>query len=659
MKTFTIIVAGLLLAGSVLAANVSVRGPADFPAYKIVGPNDPTPGNASFVRPGAKLPVRDDQMQVGDTWYDYQANGCTGKKIAIDEQGGVHVTWMDGYSSENAGTRQQKYNYYFDGAWLEEDGVQAPPGTRSGYGTIILTREEFQRAMIFCHATGIIQGDDPTTLVLIDFDIGFGAFENFLTPNYPENNVYWPIGVLSPGGIIHVVNNRSDAGMISYTGTEFNNGQPNFPDVPIEVSPTSLNTYNIAQSPYSERAAITWISSRTGIPAPVEWDGLLAYQINNDLWLAWTDDGFDWNFENPLNVTNVIPTDPTLEDTVAAMGDTLRPFTTHEIIFDANDMIHIVFEARGMWEMPVYDPEVNRPPIYGQTLDASLLFHWTEEDCTFSPVADGWFSQQVLDDSSNVVLWPQPGAWKSNVCQPSLAYAPNGDLFCLFNFYPYGDYNDYVDPLNQVVVGRCHGDVAVTVSEDNGATWFYPTMVTETSSPLAGVGEAMCEEYPTLAEKVDENLHILYILDHEAGSVVQDDNANNTLNEVFYVTFPVDEVRRDSIWNGPDFHINTPHNPDAVADRKDVLPAEFALTGAYPNPFNSSARIEFNVMTGQNIELGLFSTNGRKVADLYSGNALSGRHQVTLHGAELPAGVYIVKLTNGIEISTMKVAMVK
>ncbi len=655
MRTTVLVAAGLLLATGLQAKDIREVGRnRTTPAYKLIGPNDPLPGEIRFTPPRPLPPGRDDvivgeQLEAGNTWYDYQSNGCVGKMIAVDEQGGVHVTWMDGYSSDNAGTRQQKYNYYADGAWIEEDGIQAPPGSRSGYGSIALSREEEQRALIFCHAI-LVAGQEPTGVVLIDFGRGFGAFESFPTPNYADTRVLWPQGIVSPDEIIHVVGNRSDAGMISYTGTEFAGGQPSFPDVPIEVSPTSLNTYRIAQSPNSERAAITWIASRTGIPAPAEWDGFLAYQINNDLWLAWTDDGVEWNFDNPLNVTNVIPPNPDLEGD-ESYGDTLRPFITHDVIFDENDMIHIIFDTRGMWEMAIYDPEVDRPPIDGMTLDASILFHWTEEDCTFSPVADGWFSQQIRDENDSLVIWPQPGAWKSNVCAPSLAYAPNGDLYCVYNYYPYDDYNDYVDNA-----GRSHGDVNVAVSTNNGASWYYPTMLVQTLSQLPEPGQGMCEEYPTVAEKVDEDLHILYILDHEAGTSIQDENANNTLNEVYYLRVPIDEVARDSIYEGPAFHVVP---PVSVHDDGVSAPSQFRLAGAYPNPFNNTARIEYDLEVRQDIELALYSTNGQKVAALFAGESLPGRHQVMLNAVELPTGIYIVRLSNGVSASTMKVALIR
>lgn len=661
MNVIGTVALGLLVGPALNAATRGVvKETRQLPPYQVAGPAEEAAwAHGRFLPPRPLPPRRDDvigdQFEAGDTYYDYQTNGSVGKMIGLDSQGGIHVTWMDGYTVNNDGTRQQKFNYRIDDAWLQDGDVAVVQSTRSGYGSIWLTNEDEQRALVFCHATGILQR--LVSVTCIDFGRGWGAFDRVLMPNYPDVSVAWPQGVLSPEGRIHVVYNREGADGLSYTRANFNEGAPQFPDVPVEIGRTSLNTFRIAQSPVSERAAVTWITSRLGIPAPDGWVDQFAYQVNNDLWLAWTDDGEHWNFDAPLNVTNCIPPDPNLEGD-EAYGDTLRPFCTHDVIFDADDQIHIVFEALGMWEKPIWNPGDAGNPWDGVTSDASFLFHWTEEDCTITPVADGWFNQAVYDENDTLVIWPSPGSWKSNACNPSLAYDEDGNLYCTFNYYPYGDYNDYINIGNAPYAGRCHGDVAVTVSENNGRTWFYPTMLTTTRSPLAQVGEAMCEEYPTQSERVDDNLHISYELDREAGTILQraDAGASNTLNPFYYLRTPVELVARDSIWHGPSFHIG---EEQAVRADAHLTPAGFRLSGVYPNPFNSSAQIEFDVRAQGDVELAVYDLDGRLARKLFAGLVLPGHHRVALEGVGLPAGVYVVRLSGSGSNDVMKAALVK
>ncbi len=641
--------------------NTIYRAPANLPAYKIASPEEIM--EQSLVRTPVVIteprrdPVIGQTFCAGQTYTDYWTNGVCGRMIEVDRISDVHITFMDGFDVQQS-RRQQKYNLFSDGNWLDGDGVQVSPGTRSGFGSIALSPDDDQKGVVFCHSEGIL--NQITSIICIDFGHGWGAFEVYPLPNYPEENgsCIWPQGVISPRGRIHTVYNKRDASLLSYTTAQWSD-EPDFPDVPITISPMSINAYRIARSPRSERAAIVWSKSRVGIPAPPEWEGFAAYQLNNDLWLAKTNDGRNWNFNNPTNITNCIATDANLEGDLA-YGDTLRPFVNFDVIFDPDDYIHIVFEARGMWEMPVYDPDEDRPPVEGMTVDASFLFHWSERDCTITPVADGWFSQQVRDEEDNLLKWPQPGAWKSNVCAPSLGYDDDGNLYCVFNYYPYGDYNDYVDPnpnFPDIVVGRCNGEIAVTVSEDNGQSWYYPTMITETRTPLCEPGEAMCEVYPTMNEVVDDYLHIFYLLDREAGSAIQDEVAQNTLNDVIYHRVPRQLVRRDSIWEGPNFHVDLP-----IASVKKLpkwTPDGYRINYISPNPFNNTAIISFELRYKQNIKLSIFNIAGQKVKEIYTGELSEGEHKMKIEADYLPAGLYLVYLTSSNSKMVSKVVLVK
>ncbi|MFH0764941.1 MAG: T9SS type A sorting domain-containing protein [Calditrichota bacterium] len=535
------------------------------PADRIIFPWEDAPA-APYVLPDPNRPhhpprdlIIGERFQAGDTWYDYQSNGTVGKMIITDDQGDVHITWMDGNGSDlNAATRNQKYTYFHDDDFDFDDGVQINDAARGGYGSIWLSNENPQRALSFHHS-----GLDTAVRsnIAIDWGLGVGAFNSFLLPRYPDRTIIWPQGVMSRQGRIHVVYNRRDAGMISYVQGALNRqGDPVFGDVVTQVGETHLNSYRIAVSPTSERAAVTWLRPRSGIPPDQGWDGFLAYQIHNDLMLAWTDDGVNWNFDEPLNVTNNIPPDGRREGN-AKYGDTLFVFNNHDLIFDAEDNIHIVFDTRLLKVQPIPESE---PPIDALTIDAGYIFHWSEETNEITPVADGWFTHREADEQGNTVRWPTPGAWKTNVCNPSLGYDENADLYCVFNYYPLNDYSE---------ADYCNGDISVTVSEDNGRTWYHSTRITVTRSHLAEAGESECEDYPTLAEQVDDFLHISYELDTEPGSVIQnraDRVEVASLCQWFYHRLPRDEVLRDSIFQGPPFHVanlplveNARRNPGA------------------------------------------------------------------------------------------------
>jgi len=512
--------------------------------YPVVLPDN----NRQEPRPH-RDPIIGERVLIGDTWYDLQTNGCTGKMIAVDHLNGIHVTWMDGENNDlGNGTRSMKYNFSEDGGdtWtFNDEGTPASDLQRGGYGSIWLTNEEDPRAVIFFHQ-GL--GDDLFTYCGVDFLRGIGAFINTSVPPYPDQTAIWAQGVISPQNRIHILYNRRDAEMLSYAPGAFNrDGDPVFGENPIQIERSHQNSYRIAQSSNSERAAMVWTHPRKGFDNLGPWEGFLAWQMNNDLHVVWTDDGNEWNFQEPLNITNCIPPDARQEG-VASYGDTLRPFQSFDLIFDENDFLHVVFDAR---LLKVQAIEESEPPIDELNLSKSMLYHWSEETDEITPVANGWWDHDLRDEEDRIIRQINPGYWhESSVCRPSLAYAENGDLYCVYSYFPEGDYS---------LSNYSNGDIAVTVSEDNGASWLEPTMIVETPTPEPDVGRSESEMYPTIAYVIDDFLHITYEVDTEPGCPLIDyPNREETasLSFWYYHRVPVDAILRDEIYEGPPFHIN-------------------------------------------------------------------------------------------------------
>lgn len=87
----------------------------------------------------------------------------------------------------------------------------------------------------------------------------------------------------------------------------------------------------------------------------------------------------------------------------------------------------------------------------------------------------------------------------------------------------------------------------------------------------------------------------------------------------------------------------------------ELVPATFALEQNYPNPFTGAAtttQIAFTADKPEEVRVDLFNLMGQKVRTLFAGVAQPGRNLVHWngkdgHGALLPSGTYIYKLTSG------------
>ena len=92
----------------------------------------------------------------------------------------------------------------------------------------------------------------------------------------------------------------------------------------------------------------------------------------------------------------------------------------------------------------------------------------------------------------------------------------------------------------------------------------------------------------------------------------------------------------------------------------EILPAEPALLGNYPNPFNSETTIGYALPHDARVRLVVYDLLGREVAVLVDGPPQSaGRHAVRFRGDHLPSGPYAYRLQTGDEVVVRTMILVK
>jgi outer membrane protein assembly factor BamB len=89
------------------------------------------------------------------------------------------------------------------------------------------------------------------------------------------------------------------------------------------------------------------------------------------------------------------------------------------------------------------------------------------------------------------------------------------------------------------------------------------------------------------------------------------------------------------------------------------LPTRTTLSQSYPNPFNPSTVVGFQLSVAGSARLIVYDLLGRQVAVLVNGTMPAGRHQVTFDAAGLASGVYLVRLEAGGEVFTRRMTLLK
>src|SRR5690606_15765188 len=87
------------------------------------------------------------------------------------------------------------------------------------------------------------------------------------------------------------------------------------------------------------------------------------------------------------------------------------------------------------------------------------------------------------------------------------------------------------------------------------------------------------------------------------------------------------------------------------------LVTSYVLYDNYPNPFNPSTIIRFNVPQNGWVNLKIFNLLGQEVAELIHNEVSAGIHEVTFNASDLSSGVYFYSLITNQNILTKKMTL--
>jgi hypothetical protein len=616
-------------------------GPVAYPPY-------PTPLSSSVDE------IIGDTVGIGTTWYENQHNGTCGRMNTLEANGWRQFAWTKG---ENSGATVR--HVWWNG--IDPNGIQTYPGT--GVAVESSIRAGFVNMDVGSNGNafpGYHEQWNPGSPTLpwasasMDLITHNGAFLDFPTPDNPVvTQTIWPRIQIGQNQRIHMMCTNQVPAAANPQRMWYLSGTYDPVGLTVAWNPTWMLVdwtqtiaCDVAVSPVtgSNKTLFAWTRSMSypevGEPDP----GATYTQLNNDVYYLIDEDGLDPNFAQKINLTHFIPPNlHYLPDTLLANQDTLRAYTCLSTLIDHNNYAHIAFTVRSYFAL-------DSTSYY----NASLIYHWSEEFPTAVSVIANFFG-----DPSDLQYWADCGAWQVRAQRPSLGEDAAGILYCAYHVFD----TDSSHLTEQIMpqgnnMGAPSGEIYVTKSIDGGVSWSQGINITNTITPgHALAGQSLSEITPTLAKKVDNYLHIEYVLDHDAGNSVQSEGTW-TLNEVKYHRVPVSVIPSTPVVSYSPLHINEP--PNAVPGVTPVSsPNTFALKAIYPNPFNPTATLTFTLDGVNAVALDVYNTRGELVANVLKGTYGPGEHNVTFDGTNLTSGVYYCKLTSGQRSAIQKMVMLK
>lgn len=94
-------------------------------------------------------------------------------------------------------------------------------------------------------------------------------------------------------------------------------------------------------------------------------------------------------------------------------------------------------------------------------------------------------------------------------------------------------------------------------------------------------------------------------------------------------------------------------------ENKAANPSAFELANNYPNPFNPSTVISYQLSISSDIVLKVFDISGRLITTLVNDHQVAGKHKVTFNASSLASGIYFYTLKSGEQSQTKRMILIR
>ena len=491
-------------------------------------------------------------VQVGTTYDDWAGPGNFGRKIQRDSLGGLHTCWTNARQPFN---RDRVISYNFEiplsGIWFNNGGIPVFAGTGHSGGCLNTTHSGFAVVAANVVREGVLQ-----SIIGIDIDYQVAAFMEYVIPhctNPVADSILSPISAISCNNTLHTFaqdETTNNVSRIFYSRAFLIDGYQYSPSSYLYPSLRTLAGGGAVATSHtngSQRVAFVWPNTniRSGYDNLRGWNGFLASQLNNNLFLCTSNDGGStWNWEAPINITRFRGwSESQFEetgDTLLAAGDTDRVGFDCAAIFDFSNTLHVVFTTVKMVEDGTIDTTNHTsPPVRRFTSQGCYLWHWSEAyPDSFDLVASAmWTAGKQL-------------SWQTNISRPSLAVAPDNSLVCVWTQYNSRDTSSNGYPC---------GEIYASKSTNAGHNWYGATNLTNTPANRGTCGNVHSESWASCQEKLlnstSDSLYIQYIDDLNGGTSVRD-SSDWTLNPVCVLPVSINQIQttttisRRPLWVG-------------------------------------------------------------------------------------------------------------
>jgi hypothetical protein len=150
---------------------------------------------------------------------------------------------------------------------------------------------------------------------------------------------------------------------------------------------------------------------------------------------------------------------------------------------------------------------------------------------------------------------------------------------------------------------------------------------------------------------------------YHTGMICTTSDATNWINRVLEnntAYFCVDYIDGSKVFVGGNSRITSSLNTaTSVSPVSNQIPDRYSLKQNFPNPFNPSTKINFDIKNSSFASLKIFDSMGREVETLVNENLSAGSYSVEFNASNITSGIYFYTLNTDAFTETKKMVLVK
>ena len=130
---------------------------------------------------------------------------------------------------------------------------------------------------------------------------------------------------------------------------------------------------------------------------------------------------------------------------------------------------------------------------------------------------------------------------------------------------------------------------------------------------------------------------------------------------VYYKIIAVDEDDYESVFSDEISAVVNDYESKRTAENGDLIqrPDEYKLSTNYPNPFNPTTTIKYQLAKDSYVTLRVYNMLGEEIVELVNGLEEAGYYSLHFDGSDLPSGMYIYKIHAGDFSDVRKMLLLK